>query len=419
MIIKIRILITSSLLNIFLNILTQAQFTHSNFDVTVVSYINFKDGLNRLAIGFIENFKNKLNINFIPTYSNINVKDIPSTIKSIINNQNETPGNVALLFDPLFKNNIKFIPNSYIKIAYSMIESTQLPEEWVDILNKEFDAVLVPAPFLEKVYKKSGVNIPIFLLPCGIYIDDFLSIPIKDKKNTPFVFGCSATFLPRKNQEILLNAFLNKFGNNKNIKLKLHGRYGDIKLINKLKKIIREKKAKNVELILGPLEQKHYVNFLNSLDCYVLVSKGEGFSITPRESISLGIPTIISNNTAHKELTQTTFFIPLKSKIKEPADYRWLFGKYCGYNFNIMQKDLEQVLEEVYNNYEHYLKKSQLGREWVKQYRYNNLEQKYINIIKPKKIIFGNNNIITDDYVMTSSKKLFEKYKNIITHVKK
>ena len=118
MIIKIRILITSSILNIFLNILTQAQFTHSNFDVTVVSYINFKDGLNRLAIGFIENFKNKLNINFIPTYSNINVKDIPSTIKSIINNQNETPGNVALLFDPLFKNNIKFIDLNY-KIIYN------------------------------------------------------------------------------------------------------------------------------------------------------------------------------------------------------------------------------------------------------------------------------------------------------------
>jgi hypothetical protein len=37
--------------------------------------------------------------------------------------------------------------------------------------------------------------------------------------------------------------------------------------------------------------------------------------------------------------------------------------------------------------------------------------QKYRNLVKPRSVILGNRNEITDDYLMTDSPALFNKYK--------
>ena len=46
----------------------------------------------------------------------------------------------------------------------------------------------------------------------------------------------------------------------------------------------------------------------------------------------------------------------------------------------------------------------------VSQYSWNNLKYRYLNLVKPKKIILGDKNEVTDDYFMTNSKKLYRKY---------
>ena len=61
-----------------------------------------------------------------------------------------------------------------------MLESTRIPDEWVNILNKKFDLVIVPDEFYESVYYSSGVKIPIFVLAHGIHLEDFLAQPPKN-----------------------------------------------------------------------------------------------------------------------------------------------------------------------------------------------------------------------------------------------
>ncbi|CDK30753.1 glycosyltransferase [Candidatus Babela massiliensis] len=383
----------------------------SPFDVTVIGYILYPDGLGRLPIGFIENFQNKLKINFIDTKNfslNMSFGKITDKVIKIVNDKDKRPGKVGLLFDGLWNNIIPKLPNTTIKIAYSMFESTQIPQEWVNNLNNYFDSVVVPAPFLVEVYKNSGVNIPIFYLPIGMYLEEFLNSPIKIKQNIPFVFGTSAAYHPFKNQELLLNSFISKFANNANFKLRIHAK-GETENSN-LRKIIKTNNIHNVEIISKFLSPSEYIDFLKSLDCYVLVSRGEGFSLTPREALAMGIPCILSNNTAHKVLCQTSYVKAVNSNIKQLADYSFIFGKIYGYNFDTDQKDLEDALMDVYLNYNKYLRAAHQGREWVKQYLYKNLANKYVNLIKPKKIILGNKNIITDNGLMTNSKKLYDKY---------
>ena len=388
----------------------------SNIDVTVVGYILNSDGLGRLSIGFIENFNDKLNLNFIPTRPS-ELKDVNDKAIKIINNKVNDIGNVSIFFDVIkcpYGEYFKNVPDSLIKIAYSFWESDRIPEEWIKPLNEKFDAVVTACPFLVKVYKDSGVKIPIFLLPNGIYIDEFLNEPIKEKANKLFTFGCSTTLLDKKNVYKLVVAFSNKFGNNKNFKLRLHSRYSDIREKSKIVEFINKNSIKNIEIIDKILSQNEYLNFMKSLDCYVLISKGEGFSVTPRESIALGIPTIVSNNTAHEVLCQTPYFISIKSDIKVPADYSYLImftgKKIIGNQYDCYIKDVEDTLEYVYNNYELCLEKAKGGREWVKQYTYPALEKKYLNLVKPQKVILGDDNIITDDYLMTNSKELYHKY---------
>ena len=36
------------------------------------------------------------------------------------------------------------MPMSTVKLAYSMLEATAIPHEWASIINRDFDAVVVP-----------------------------------------------------------------------------------------------------------------------------------------------------------------------------------------------------------------------------------------------------------------------------------
>lgn len=118
---------------------------------------------------------------------------------------------------------------------------------------------------------------------------------------------------------------------------------------------------------------------MKSLDCYVLLSKGEGFSIAPREALALGIPCIITNNTAHKTICNTGFVCNVKCNKKINAYYPW-FGN-VGYQFDCSVDQVCRCLKLMYQNYSNYKVKALKARDWVKSYSYKNLRAKFLEII--------------------------------------
>lgn len=385
-------------------------------DVTVVGFAKFSNGIGRLSIGFIDCLKDALSLNFINTrFKDSSVDDIPEPVLSIMKKKNKTPGKIAILFDVLTLPKIpiyKSVPGqSYIKLAYSTVESTELPSHWPQILNKFFDAVIVPNPYLVDTYQKSGVKIPIFMLPLGLYLDELLAIPLKEETTQPFIFGVASSLAKYKNIHRLITAFNEEFGNNQNVMLKIQttSQFN----INAITKQIAETNTNNIVLNSKPLSWLEYIQFIASLNCYVLPSKGEGFSVPPYEAIAAGIPCILSNNTAHKTLCATGFVRPVESTIKEIHEGEF-YGCSCGYNFNCTIKDLREALRDVYQNYRNYLSKTQAAREWVKQYAHAQMKPFFMNLIKPGNNIFlGTENKITRDGIVTNSVKLYLKYKNL------
>ncbi len=391
------------------------------FDLTIVGQLKVAGSLERLPVSLTHLLKNDISINFIPTPGHYDFAEIPIDEQNILANPDKTPGNVALLFDVLWlksRTPADLVPDSLIKIAYSMLEGTRIPSQWVTILNEKFDLVVVPDEYYETVYRNCDVQIPIYVVPLGVDIEDFLNEPIKETATTPFVFGSSGVFMPRKNQRLLIDAFIEEFGNNPSVQLKLHGRgvfeFDMPAVVKQIDNLRGETNTEpNVELITSFFTKKQYLDFLTTLDCYVLLSKGEGFSLTPREALALAKPCIISDNTSHKTIVNTGYVYGVPSDIKNPAYYSYLGGK-CGYNFNCTIEDVRNALREVYHNYQTYLEKAQSGRKWVEQYLWKNLKGKFLSLVKPGHVVLGAENKITDDCLTTSSEKLYQKYIELI-----
>lgn len=384
-------------------------------DLTLVGPLNFDDGIGRITTGIIDCLEDDATINWIATLPHTSQNNLSKHVMRTIANDNKVGGYVSIFTDVLWRPELLFIDkipqDSIIKIAFSMHESTEIPEQWVMILNHNFDAVLVPDEWCVSIYKKSGVTIPIFVIPLITYLDDFLTITHQKHANAPFIFGNLSGTWNRKNIPFLMEAFIKAFENtNANVKLIIKTRGGDD--WKEAYELQKKYKNKNVFLKIHGMSWKNYVQAMAGFDCYVSFSKGEGFSFSPREAMALGIPVIISDNTAHHTICESGLVTAVKSDILEPA-YFSLFKKEYGYFYGTSMNDAVEALQEVYYNYEKHRKKVVSGRNWVMQYHAHNLKKKYLNIIKPKQVRFGSENTITDEFIMTNSESLYQKYMHL------
>jgi len=386
---------------------------NKDIDVTIVSSVLAADGIGSQGIGLANIIHNELSINFRKV-GQISYKGIsPELLKYLIKNFDGF-GKVCFHTSILGLNEKDILLHqsidSKLKISYSMIESDKLVPFWVDILNKYYDMVVVPDIFLVDVYSKSGVKIPIFVVPLGINIDNLLVEPFKEKPGDPFVFGCSSGYWSRKNHIKVVQAFAKTFGNNNKFKLNLHGRFGPFQ--KEVEKAVQESNISNIELISGSLSREDYNNFMKKIDCYVFVSGGEGFSITPRECLALGKPCILSNNTAHKTLCNSGFVIPIAADKKVPAVYE-VFKQTIGHFYDCSVDELSKTMKIVASNYNKYLEQARPGREYVKQWQWSNLKDQYLQMLKPTNIVSGKYNFITKDEFQTNNNKLLEKLLNL------
>lgn len=410
----VNLIFNSILVVVCSSFLLKADDGHDNksdgyaYDLTMLGQVKWGGSVDRHPITLATLFKNDLRMNHIRTPGHYDFTDVEPEIVAIIDNPDKSAGRVSFVMNGF--DDARIVPEqSFINICYALIESTVLPKHWVSFINERFDMAVVADEYYRAVYENSGVTKPVFVQPHGIYVEDLLQEEMRSTPSTPFVFGCSAFFHDRKNQELLARAFIKEFNNNPDVKLILHGRPLGLgtEYIDKVRKIVKDAECTNIEIINTGLTKQEYKKMFNSFDCYVILSKGEGFSITPRESLALGKPAIISNNTAQKTIADTGFVYAVPSTIECPIPPR-------GHDFNCDIEDVCKALREVRNNYQTYIEKAQKGREWVKEYLWKNLKPRFMNLFKPKKVILGNENKITDDYIMTTSPELYEKYTLLI-----
>jgi len=389
-----------------------------SYDLSMVGHVRFADGFGRQSIGTIDCLKDLVSINYlgdslgtIDPRNMSGLENVDPVVSKIIFNKDRTPGNV-IIYEPLLSagDAYKRLSEKSIRIAYSMTSCSRIQSRWASVLNNYFDAVAVPSEFLVDAYKKSGVKKPVFHLPLGVYLDNFFDYSVIKKGNASkrlFVFGSTESFHVRKNQGLLIKAFVEEFGGNPNVVLRLNSRKcGEGSAFKQLKNLVEKIQAKNIEITERTLSWQEYTHFMGSLDCCVNISQGEGYSIIPREAMALGIPCILSDNAAQSELCKMNFVRSVPANQEVAAQTEW----YTGYLYNCDIVDLKKALRDMYDNYATWSERAQKNRAWVKQFTWQDLQKKYLNLVKPTKIVLGTKNEITDDCLETNSPILYKKY---------
>ncbi len=398
-------------------------------DVTIIGPVCMSDGIGRQTIELVQASEDDLIFHIKPT--SICYNDMPQRIASIIKQTRSKFGDIILYEDSiwaLLREVDFYLPSikqpNQVRLAYSMVEFSRIPKEWAEIINSFFDAIVVPDSFLTEVYKESGVSIPIFVLPLQFDFHPFLSQPIKQKSHSPVVFANLSAAADRKNHLALIRAFAKVLGNCDNAVLRINSRSDYDNVGEDIKKEIEKLGCSNIHFTVSSLPKKEYLELFQSVDCYVSLSKGEGFSIQPREAMALGIPVIATNNTGQSTICKSGLVKVVESEILEPVDHIISFFTGCelkddefnGYQFNCSTDEAAEAIKDVYLNYDKYLEKAADAREWVFQYDLSNaeLKRKYNLLINPKKVVLGSENMITPDFIMTDSRELYDKYQNVL-----
>lgn len=388
-------------------------------DITLLGSVKMSDGLGRHPVELIQAFGKEMRIGMIHT-TTPNFIDVPKQVRGAIKKKYRRQGKILLSFDSVWTPTYSCISKlkedyaeNQLRIAYSMFESSQLPPEWVTILNCYFDAVIVPDAYYLDVYKMSGVNRPIFVLPLAINLQDCLNTPLKKEVSTPFVFGNLSACTQRKNQRLLIEAFFRAFKNAPDVLLKINSRSSDPLYEKEIREYLEGEHITNVQISKVCLDRHAYLNFLSHLDCYVNLSQGEGFSIQPREAMAMGIPTMVTRNTAQITIANNAPVAVVDTPIQVPAIYDWNKERAYGEWSTCSAENVAEALILMRSEYSSFLKHSEKARQWAASYDFSALKPLYKTLLCPKKVELGKENLITSEKIVTTCPYLVKKYESV------
>lgn len=91
-------------------------------------------------------------------------------------------GGFLLAIPPVYKQYGPFARGG-VRIAVTMLETTRIPRDWVEVLNN-CTAVIVPAAFMIETFRASGVRAPIHVVPLGV--SDVFKAPRRRQYSKPF-----------------------------------------------------------------------------------------------------------------------------------------------------------------------------------------------------------------------------------------
>lgn len=204
----------------------------------------------------------------------------------------------------------KFTVPGAINIGFTVFETTRIPDLWVQECNK-MDAIFVPCSWNVKIFKNSGVTVPIKNVPGGIYFTDTIELlPELDALKDKYKFYSIFQWTERKNPIGLLKSYYAAFTGRDDVVLvlKTYGSNTSPQEQQRIKGIIHQVKAdmrlKHYPpiLFIGNLLSTAQIRGLHAAcDCFVLPHRAEGFGMPHIEAMSFGNPIITTGFSGNME----------------------------------------------------------------------------------------------------------------------
>jgi glycosyltransferase involved in cell wall biosynthesis len=222
--------------------------------------------------------------------------------------QNMLANNHIVLFN--FPGHYFYRHPHHYTIGLTMFELSGLPPSWVTKCN-EMDEIWVPSVFNQQTFVNSGVDpTKLHVMPLGVDTDYFRPgiPPLACPKRRSYAFLTVCSFDLRKGIDVLLRAFFEEFSPQEDVSLIVKTRASTDEeiqnqqaFIDRISNEVTGKKSDSVLLYssIQSWNEEDMLRLYNTADCYVLPTRGEGWSMTVMEAMATGLPVITTNWSAH------------------------------------------------------------------------------------------------------------------------
>lgn len=182
----------------------------------------------------------------------------------------------------------------------TMWETNWLPPEFSDYLHN-FEKVIVPS--LHNFDLFSAYHPNVHVIPLGVDRNIWYPKPMPRGDKYKILCGGSEWF--RKGLDVVLETFL---------ELNLPDAELHIKIVPPHLFAPKDLNYPNVVVHDQWMTEEEERDLVCSMDCFISVSRGEGFGLMPLQAISAGVPTILSDAHGHREFSDlATHRIPTTS----------------------------------------------------------------------------------------------------------
>ncbi len=236
------------------------------------------------------------------------------------------------------------------KVGWTMLEVSGLPVEWVDGCNS-MDEVWVPASFNVDTFRRSGVHVPLRVMPLGVDIDYFHPEIAGFRPSDRFTFLSVFEWGERKGVEILLRAFAEEFDAADDVVLMLsvYNRDPGVHVYDEVARLALGSTAPVVILLNAEFAPYQMGSLYRSADCFVLPTRGEGWGMPVLEAMACGLPSIATDWSGPADFLNDDVGYPLQLKgmIKAKAKCPY----YAGFDWADPDPDhLRSLMRHVYEH---------------------------------------------------------------------
>ena len=249
------------------------------------------------------------------------------------------------------------------RIGYTMLEVDGVPATWVQYINTHLTELWVPSTFNQYTFSKSGVKVPIKVVPLGIDINRFNPYvkPILNNSGK-YTFLCVCEWGERKNVHLLMRAFQAEFNKKEPVQMILRISTHDSAV--SIEKELSQYDLRNVMLLTQEYDMHKMPSLFKSADCFVLPSSGEGWGLPLMESMACGLPVIGTAWSANLDFMNNDNSYLIRVEKIVPAIARCPL--YAGFSWALPDAEhLRKLMRHVFENQEEARRKGMLASKYI------------------------------------------------------
>jgi len=293
------------------------------------------------------------------------------------------------------------------RIFFTMMETASLHPDFAQYCNTYSDEVWVPSQQNRELFESNGVVKPIKVIPLGI--DELLYFPENEfqggfpLEDCVGIFGrdpmngiCKFKFLSviqwnmRKGYDAMIKAFVNAFDDSDDVCLVIATQYAEEHVSSSLRPFLpRCDHLPQVVLYNHVIPIPMMPMIYDACDCYLHMSRGEGFSLTQIEAAARGLPVISCRHSGMTEYMNADTGFPIECQELEPCDPNLAQISYFYQNqmlWKVGPQQVEQAVDYmhyVHNNYDKALEKAAVLHELSRtEYNWRRTTERVVDALR-------------------------------------